>query len=446
MINKIIEKLKNKNVAILGFGREGKSTYEFIRKYLKDTFITIIDYKNVLEENNYLKDDTNINIIYGENYLDNLELYDLVIKTPGISLKDIDATNINITSQIELVLEVCRNQVIGVTGTKGKSTTSSLIYEILKKAGKPVMLAGNIGIPVFNELEKINDDTYIVLEMSSHQLEYLKTSPHIGIILNLFEDHLDHAGSVKHYHECKMNMFKNQIADDIMIYCSDNKALKELVENSNFKGKKYTVNLEDKASIYKDNDYIHYENNSYNIQKLKTNLLGNHNLENMMVAMLVSKIIGINDDSILSAISEFKSLPYRLEYIGTVNKVKYYIDTLATIPNATIDAIKAIPDINTLIFGGMDRGISYEGFAEELEKSNIEHFICMPTTGHTIGKSLPTDRTFFVETLEEACTLAKKITKENTSCILSPAAASYEQFKNYAEKGDRFKELILNNK
>lgn len=445
MIEKIKNILINKSIAILGFGREGKSTYEFIRKFVGNTPLTIIDQNNVYETNKDLfNSDNNVSFIYGDNYLNDLEKYDLVIKTPGISLKDINTTNINITSQIELLLKVNKEHVIGVTGTKGKSTTSSLIYSILKENNVPSVLAGNIGIPVFSILEGLDENTTFVVEMSSHQLEYLDVSPHIGIVLNLFEDHLDHAGSVKHYHEIKMHMFSHQDESDYMVYCSDNDTLNNLINANNFKGKKITVDLKNKnATIYLDNNEIYYNSSVVFNNQLPTNLLGMHNLENIMVAYAVSKVLRLDDANTLKAIKEFKSLPYRLELIGKVNDVKYYVDTLATIPNATLEAIGAIKDINTLIFGGMNRGISYDGFADALSKSNIKHFICMPTTGHVIGADLPKDRTYFVDTLEQACELAKEITEKNTSCILSPAAASYEYFKNYAEKGDKFKEYIL---
>ena len=204
MQNKIIDFLNNKRIAILGFGLEGKSTYEFIRKYNKDIPLTIIDRFEVKGI-----DDQNITIIYGEDYLKNLEKYDIILKTPGISLKDIDITLFKdkIYSQLELLLMINRKNVIGITGTKGKSTTSTLIYNVIKEQNDNVYLAGNIGIPIFDILDEFDDESLIVIEMSSHQLEFVHHSPHIGIILNLYEDHLDHAGTVEHYHECKMHMF-----------------------------------------------------------------------------------------------------------------------------------------------------------------------------------------------------------------------------------------------
>lgn len=446
MIKKIIETIQGKKIAILGFGKEGQSSYTFIRKHLPDMEFTIIDIKDV-SKNDIFAIENKINFVYGKTYLDNLEQYDLVIKSPGISLKNIDTSKINITSQIELLLSNARDKVIGITGTKGKTTTSLLIYNILVANGIDAIYAGNMGIPVFSILEKIKDNTFIVVEMSSHQLEYLNISPHIGIILNLYEDHLDHAGSIDHYYEIKMHMFAHQTDKDYMIYCQDNETLKDLIKKKNFKGKEYTVDMiNQNATLYIKNNKIHYKDEIAFDANLKVNLRGRHNLENIMVAYTVSKILELDDKKTLKAIVEFKPIAYRLELIGVVNDVEYYVDTLATIPQATENAIKAIDNINTLIFGGMNRGISYEGFADFLANTNIEHFICMPTTGHIIAKDLPKERVYLVETLEEACKLAKKLTQKYMSCILSPAAASYNQFKNYADKGDKFKEYILNQK
>ena len=199
MYNQIIDKLRDKNIAILGFGKEGKSTYNFIRRYLSNQKIIIIDKKELV------LDDNNVNIISGDNYLDNLGIYDFIIKSPGITLKDIDITNFKdrITSQLELVLEVYRNNIIGITGTKGKSTTTSLIYEIISKQKDNVFILGNIGIPLLDQVEEYNENSTLVIEMSSDQLEFVHNSPHISIILNLFEDHLDHAGTIEHYHDSK---------------------------------------------------------------------------------------------------------------------------------------------------------------------------------------------------------------------------------------------------
>ena len=240
MYNEIIEKLRNKNIAILGYGKEGKSTYNFIRRYLKEQPITIIDKK---EQD---LDDEYVTLISGEKYLDNLDIYDLIIKSPGITLKDIDITGFKdkITSQLELILEVYRKNIIGITGTKGKSTTTSLIYEIIKNQKDNVFILGNIGIPLLDQVEEYNEESTLVIEMSSDQLEFVHNSPHISIVLNLFEDHLDHAGTIEHYHDSKMNIFKYQDSSDYCIYSDDNEYLHERMKSTNYKGIRYNVRFD----------------------------------------------------------------------------------------------------------------------------------------------------------------------------------------------------------
>lgn len=447
MYNKIIEKLKDKNICILGFGREGKSTYNFIRRHLPTKFITLIDKNNLSSQ---IEDD-NVKFIYGDNYLDNLNDYDLIIKTPGISLKDIDITSIKnkITSQLELVLEVFKNNTIGITGTKGKSTTTSLIYKILIDQGYDAYLLGNIGIPMLDDVERFNEKTYLIIEMSALQLEYVKISPHIGIVLNLFEDHLDHSGTVYHYHENKMNMFKYQNNNDYAIYCLDNEKTVEWVNNNNYSSKLFGITLKnsvDENTVYlKDNIVLYNGERLYNSND-KRNLLGNHNLSNIMFSLLIVKILNLDLSKAIVTINSFKPLEHRMELVGTYNDITYYNDSIATIPMATISAIETLKEVDTLIFGGMDRGIDYKDLIEYLYKSNINNLICMPTTGYKVGKEiekLGTNKNiYYIETLEEAVKKAKEVTEKGKICLMSPAASSYEYFKNFEEKGNRFKELV----
>lgn len=445
MIEKISQKLNGKKIGILGFGKEGKSTYEFLKKYGENISITILDENELLQENEKLKQDKSVQIITGEHYLDYLNDFDCIMKSPGISLKNRKVDTAKITSQIELLLEVNRQNVIGVTGTKGKSTTSTLIYEMIKSQNDNVLFMGNIGTPVFERLEKCDEKTQIVIEMSSHQLEFLRKSPHMSIILNIFEDHLDHAGTIEHYQECKMNIARYQDENDILIYCSDNENLNKLIKKHNFLGKKYCVNMEDQAAdTYMRENWVYFKGNKIYDANSPRKLLGKHNLKNIMVALTVGKLLNLEEQKMKKTIEAFEPLPYRLEKIAEKNGITYYVDVLATIPEATICSIETLQNVNTLIFGGLDRGINYQEFINYLQNADIEHFICMPTTGTNIGKTLPKEKVYFVETLKEAVILADEITKENTICLLSPAAASYEQFKNYQEKSDKFKEYIAN--
>ena len=449
MYKMVVKLLENKKIAILGFGKEGKSSYNFIRRHLGDVFLTIIDKNNILESNDVLKDDGNVEVIYGDDYLEHLEGFDIILKSPGISFKDIDITNIrnSIYSQIEFILEVARKNIIGITGTKGKSTTSSLIYSVLKDQGRDVYLLGNIGNPIFDDIDSFTDDTILVIEMSSHQLEFVKTSPHVGIILNLYEDHLDHAGSLKHYHENKMNMFKYQTNDDIALYSGDNSYLNKYISKGCYKAKMYPVVKDslDGKIILKDNKGYFNDEMLYDGSEERI-LLGEHNLLNIMFVMFVAKLYELDLRIAADSINRFKSLEHRLEFVGEFDGIKYYNDTIATIPNATINGIKAIADVDTLIFGGMDRGIDYSDLVEFLRMSSIKNLICMPDTGSKIGKILTDDNIdkniMFVETLDDAVEIASQITEKGKSCLLSPAASSYNCFKNFEEKGKYYKEKI----
>ena len=193
MYNKIINKIKDKSLVIIGFGKEGKSSYNFIRKYLPNKKVTIVDRnEKLLEQNDFLNNDKNVTVVMGEQYLDNINDFDMIIKSPGVKIPDelFDIVKDKVTSQLELLLEVDKDNIIGITGTKGKSTTSSLLYKIMKDQGIDCLLLGNVGNPILDYIEDIKDNTKLVIECSSYQLEMVHYSPHIGIILNLFEDHL----------------------------------------------------------------------------------------------------------------------------------------------------------------------------------------------------------------------------------------------------------------
>lgn len=437
MYKKIIDELKDKNIAILGYGSEGESTYRFIRKYL-DIPLTIIDIQDIRGK---IHDDK-VTIIFGDNYLDNLDRYDLVIKTPGISLIDIDTSNINITSNLELVLKYFKGLSIGITGTKGKSTTTSLIYNIIKKQDKNTYLVGNIGIPILDNIEKYTNDTKLVIEMSSHMLEYMKISPNIALILNLYQDHLDHDGTVEHYHNNKLNIFKYQHDSDIAIYNLDNEYLKKYMSNNSYKGLAYSISSKDISDIYLSQDKYYYKDILIYDIRDKRCLLGDYNVINIVFALTATYLAGFDLEKARSVVREFKPIDYRLMKVGTFKDVTYYSDTLSTIPMGTISGINALENVSTLIFGGMDRGIEYDEFIEYLNDSNIKHFICMPTTGYNIGKKLHNKDIYYCDTLDEAVRIAVKITEKNTICLLSPAAPSYEYFKNYKEKADKYIEYI----
>lgn len=449
MLKELINYLEDKNIDILGFGREGKTMYKFLRKHFPNKKITISDKNDFFKNNEYLKEDSNLIYRIGEKYLENLEEFDLIIKSPGVSLKDVDKTNIidKITSQYELFLEFFDEILtIGVTGTKGKSTTTSLIYEILKTQKEDVKFLGNIGIPIFEEIENLSKDTIVVLELSSHILEFAKRSPKIAIMLNVFPEHLDYYNSYNDYIKAKFNIAKYQEDLDYFIYNSDNEDMNAFEICKKINDIKISINdsEKEKNKVYLLNNKIYLNDKFLMNENEEIKLKGKHNLNNIMFILALSEILRLDLNETIKVIKEFKGLEHRLEYVGEINNIIYYNDSISTVPESTINGIEALKDVNTLLVGGNDRGIDLSKLIEYLKKADIENVICMSTTGEIIYNELLNNnkKVYKVETLEEAVKIAKKVTAKNKICLLSPAASSYNQFKNFEERGNKFKEYI----
>lgn len=453
MTKEIINFLRDKKITILGFGLEGKSTYNFIRKYLPEKQLDIrYDKQNIEEEKEYLDKDKNISFITGSKYLMDMENYDIILKSPGISFKDIDISKFKdkISSQLELFLEYNKSFIIGITGTKGKSTTSSLIYEMLANQNKDVELLGNIGTPIFDEIERIKESTITVLELSSHALQYIKKSPNVSILLNLYEEHLDHYKSFEEYGDAKFNIFKFQNQDDIAIFNLENNQI--LKRNYPFKKTDYGITINNinnnltANTIYKKDDYIYYNNQKIYDVNNQRKLKGNHNLNDIMFVFAVSNILKLDLNKTIATINNFKPLEHRLEYVGKFKDIDYYNDSIATVPEATIESIKALENVNTLIVGGNDRGVNQQNLIQFLKESKIENIICLPKTGEYIYEELnkTNKKVVKVKDLKEAVNLAKSLTDKNSICLLSPAASSYGYFKNFKERGNMFKEYVKN--
>lgn len=437
MYNKIIEYLETKNIAIVGFGKEGKSTYNFLRRHTSSKLTIVDNNSELLTQNPELKNDENLDLILGESALNNLDIFDVIIKAPGVRFRGLDISKFKdkITSQLGLILDFFGSNVIGISGTKGKSTTTSLIYKVLKEQDKDAYLLGNIGIPIFDYVEQFTDESILVIESAAPQLEFVKSSPHISIILNLFEEHLDFFGSKEQYFLSKMNLFKYQDNSDYGLYTSSNDTLKDYVDNGNYK-----TNLVDIAKDIKldENHVLFNDKILYNINDERL-LLGKHNLSNILFVLRLSELMHLDLEQTVKTINSFEPLEHRMEFVGTFNGVKYYNDSIATIPDACINACDTLkPD--TLIFGGMDRGIDYSELINYFNNSNIENFICMPETGYKIGKSIKNKNVYFIENLNEAVKKAKEVTKH--TCVMSPAAPSYNAFKNFEEKGKVYKTYI----
>ena len=322
MIKDLISYMQGKKILILGFGREGESTYKLIRKYLKDQKIYISD-KNQ-EKLKVLDKEENVVFVLGDKYLEDLENYDIIIKSPGISLKEIDTTKFihKIKSQLELLLEYFNNFTIGITGTKGKSTTSSLIYTILKQQNLKTILLGNIGVPIFDYIDKIDEDTIIVLEMSSHQLEYANLSPNIAILLNIYEEHLDYYKNINKYIEAKCNIFKHQNKSDYFIYNMDNEILNKFIKNikinSNVNVYKVSIKGNKQSNIYLKDGNVYLNNELIYDKNEERNLKGEYNLNNIMFALAVCKILKLDINKAKESIKNFKTLAHRLEFVRKI--------------------------------------------------------------------------------------------------------------------------------
>ena len=445
MVKDLIKYFKDKKVLILGFGREGYSTYKMIRRHLKEQKLYIADRRDIdINEYEGLSEDKNVEIATGENYLYNLESYDIIMKTPGLSFAGIDTSKFidKVKSQLELILEFMKVKTIGVTGTKGKSTTSSLIYKILKDQKVDTMFLGNIGIPAFDYIENINKKTVLVLEMSSHQLEYMKCSPNISILLNLYEEHLDHYESFAKYAEAKCNIYKHQRAEDYFLYNIDNENSNKFVKDVKSNVYKVSFQNKDGSNVNIQDGYVCIDGEKVYSVDNPRKLLGDYNLNNIMFVLTVAKILKLNMKKAAKSIAEFETLPHRLEFVGKYNDILFYDNSIATIPQATIEAVKALKEVNTLIIGGMDRGINYGELIDFINQSNIENIICMPKTGHDIAERIKNKNVYKVETMEGAVEIAKQETAKEKICLLSPAAASYGFFRNFEEKGDIYKQLV----
>lgn len=430
-----------KKICILGFGREGRATYEIIAKYCTPSAITIADLNSVDRVLNALPD--SVNLICGNDYQKSLDDFDLVFKSPGIVLerspKELKCV---ITSETQVFFEVYREQIIGITGTKGKSTVTSLIYHILKESGKECLIAGNIGIPVFNIVEKMTESTIVVCELSCHQLEYMKVSPACAVYLNLFEEHLDHYGTMKAYRRAKNNIFTHQEEGDCLLVES---SIKPALCNSYV----HTISAEDStADIFVSNGIVDNNTNgdTYIIPSNKIKLLGVHNHYNIAVARFITAPF-VTMKEFESALFSFNPLAHRLEFVDEINGVRWYDDSISTACATAIEAIKSVPSAGTILIGGMDRGIDYTSLVEFLNDSDV-NVICMEASGKRVydmiqsAKFNDISRIYYVPHLEEAVSLAAKITPPGKSCVMSPAAASYGIFKNFEERGDAFKALV----
>lgn len=391
-----------RNVLVLGYGKEGRMTVKYIRKNFPKLKIKISDKKN------------------SSNYLQGQENFDLAIKTPGIPKQ---LVKIPYTTATNLFFPQIKNMIIGVTGSKGKSTTSSLIYSILKEAGNKVRLLGNIGNPMLKILmEPIDPDEIFVIELSSYQLDDIEYSPHIAVMLNFFPEHMNYHGNVEKYYEAKKNILRSQKIGDYFVYNERNDILKSCVGITKATGVTF--------------------NGDMDISKIKNPLRGSHNEENVKAAITVSRLLKIPENIIIKAIEKFKPLPHRLEYIGEHKGIKFYDDAISTTPESTMMALEALPRVKTIFLGGEDRGYEFHELENKIREKHVENIVLFPDTGKRILKSKKGFNILNTSSMKEAVEFAYKHTPVGTKCLLSMASPSYSLWNNFEEKGKQFQYFV----
>lgn len=443
--------LKNKRILILGFGREGQDTFLFLRKMFPEKIIGIADRLEIKDLRLRIKD-TKVKLHAGKDYLESLKDYNVIIKTPGIPihLPEIEKAfkQRKITSQTEIFLQNCPGIIVGITGTKGKSTTTSLIYNILKAGSSyaqgfggqgvsKIHLVGNIGVPVLHLLSSAKKDDVYVFEFSCHQLYGMKKSPRVAVFLNVYPEHLDYYKDFEEYAKSKSNITLHQTKNDFLIYNSKDKIVRKFAKKS--KAQKIPIPMGYRLKRIVD--------------KIKKNpLLGEFNLRNIATAFEVGKIFKIPEDKIIKAVENFKPLSHRLELVGTFKGITFYNDALSTIPETAIAAIDALGDnVETIFLGGFDRNIKFNNLARKVLKSKIKTAILFPTTGKKIaqallsasrmqGKKMP--NYFFADNMEDAVKLAYEHTGKGKIALLSCASTSFSIFRDYEEKGNLFKKFV----
>lgn len=466
-MTQVDEWIRGKKVLLLGFGREGESTYRVLRASGAYKELAIAD----LAEGKGRRPAEDIPWICGPDYQKAMDAYDVVFKSPGIVLeRPLEEYRCQVLSQTEVFIRLFREQIIGVTGTKGKSTTATLLYHVLKTAGKNVLLVGNIGIPAFDHLEGIDRDTVIVFELSCHQLEYMTVSPHIALLLNIYEEHLDHYGTMEKYVRAKEQIYRHQQPQDTFIcgeQClpADWEGVSRLVavtdrgedEDAEQTGDKGTEGcgiegLEQAGDkVILAGSRVYWKNHCYKIPLEDIRLPGHHNCYDIAFVYAACRLKGVSDEEFTRGLTTYQPLPHRLSFLGEKDGVRYYDDSISTICATTIQALNTLTDADTVLIGGMDRGIDYRELIEYLSASRVGHILLMEATGKRIYREIHEEYPNFgnleklvlVKDLREAVEAAKRLTRRGRSCVLSPAAASYGIFKNFEERGDVFRELVF---
>ena len=412
--------LKGRKILIAGYGREGQSAERLIKRLVPDANYTIA----TQVENGKWKAK---NDEWHEGWP-----FDMVIKSPGIPTFHLSSPlTAHLTSLTDLFLQVYGDLTIGVTGTKGKSTTASLIHHLLPGS----ILAGNIGIPLFDILDDLREDSVVVAELSCHQLENIHRAPHISVLLNLFQEHLDHYENYMCYKMAKMQIALKQQPGDHFFYCADATELADLVGQLSLPGEQHPYTL---ATVTEEEHEV-----------LKAcSLEGEHNRSNTLVAARVASLATRQPiPSLQGLVSTFKGLRHRMERVGERRGVTWYDDSISTIPEAAIAAVRALGCVETLILGGFDRGIDYSPLVKFLQEHPIKNLVFVGKAGRRIYSEIQKSKieipNYIIEDdYTKIVPWCAEHTPQGGVVLLSPAAASYDAFKNFEVRGDFYAEQI----
>lgn len=427
---------EDKRIVILGFGLEGQSSLRFLLSSNLNNEITVIDRNADINQHPLIKEN-NIQSFGGDGYLKYLLIDDFIIKSPGVKLGD-DYLGFKTHSQTSLFLEKYQTQIIGITGTKGKSTTSTMIYQILKSQDKDAFLVGNIGQPAFDLIDQIKQETLIVYELSAHQLQCVNHGPRYAILLNLMPEHLDFFKDKESYYKFKLNIFKHQPKDHfsyISFSCADSVASLMSINKTAEK----TELLQDRVQL---NGEIILQSTDLKY------LLGHHHIQNIHAVLEWIMHLNLDFDIAMESIKNFHPLPHRQELLGEKHGLRFINDSISTIPQSAIQAVKAVDKVDYLILGGLDRGVDYSSLIKFLSETSFKKVYFLGEAGKRILQELVDEKMLmkfefsFNKKLQDIKNELLKI--ESGTVLLSPAAASYDAFKSFEERGDYFRKIFKN--
>lgn len=446
--------LKNKKVLVLGLGITGISTIKALDKLGADIVLsdkkTEEDLKDVLDKINYISMEKHLNTDEFD-----LQGIDLIIKSPGIPpfvklLKIANENGIEVITDIEFAYRVSQNKnFIAITGTNGKTTSTMLTGEILRKAKIKTHVVGNIGTGIMDKILEAGNDDVFVTELSSFQLEHTSTfKPKIGLITNITPDHLDWHGSFENYRDAKLKIFRNQDKMDYLILNYDDINLRGLKNKVKSKVIYFSTKEKLQEGIYADEEYIiiNYHNDSLKLMRCdELKILGKHNLENALGCIGIAIAMGISIDILKEALKTFQGVEHRLEFVATWDGITFYNDSKGTNPDASMKAVEAVKKPIILIAGGYDKGSSYDEFIRSFN-GKVKTLILLGQTKEKIKEAAMANNFtnfFLVNNMKEAVGVSSKIGIQGDNVLLSPACASWGMYKNYEERGKDFKKEVF---